>query len=130
LRGRAFGATLNGRVEAIMTAPHPWTPSARIRALLLAAGLCAFALPALAADPSPALPPNTVLPTPAPQGLGTDSPPDHPGPPTPPPQRTEEKSFSKPAYGNDPKTEADCYYVFGELRCDRVPRRDQGPTPK
>lgn len=112
-----------------MTAPHPRTLYARIKALLLAAGLCAFALPALAADP-PVLPPNTVLTTPEPRGLGTDSPPDHPGPPTPPLRRTEEKSFSKPAYGNDPKTEADCYYVFGELRCDRVPKRDQGPTPK
>lgn len=113
-----------------MTAPHRRILPARIKGLFLAVGLCAFALPAAAADPPPVLPPNTVLTTPAPQGLGPDSPPDHPGPPTPPPQRTEEKSFSKPAYGNDPKTEADCYYVFGELRCDRVPRREQAPTPK
>jgi hypothetical protein len=102
----------------------------RSTALLLAAGLGALALPALAADPPPVLPPHTVLTTPEPRGLGADSPPDHQAPPVTPPQRSEEKSFSKPAFGNDSKSEADCYYVFGELRCDRVPRRDQGPAPK
>jgi hypothetical protein len=105
-----------------MTAP---TLSALSSALLLTAGLCAFAPPAAAADP----PPQTVQMTPASQGLGPDSPADHQAPATAS-RRTDERSFPKPEYANDPKSEADCYYVFGQLRCDRVPRREPRPGPR
>jgi hypothetical protein len=110
-----------------MTAPHPRTSSAPTKALLLAAGLCAFALTAAAAAQ---LPPQTVTTTPVPQGLGRDSPVDHPAPPSTPPRRTEGKDATKFGYFNDPKSESDCYYVFGELRCDRVPKHEPRPEPK
>lgn len=109
-----------------MTAASLRTMSARCTALLFAAGLCAFALPAAAADP----PPQTVQPTPQAQGLGPDSPADHQAPPAARPPRTEQKSFAKPEFPNDPQTEADCYYVFGALRCDRIPRPKPRAGPK
>ena len=34
------------------------------------------------------------------------------------------KRTAYPTYGpGEQGTEADCYYVFGELRCDRIPSR-------
>ncbi len=35
-----------------------------------------------------------------------------------------------PSYHNDPDTEAYCYYVSGDLRCDRIRARHPGHSTK
>lgn len=60
-------------------------------------------------------------------GAGKEDPRDSGRADQPAPQPTR---AAFPSYSNDRTTEANCFFVFGELRCDRVPNRAHGTTKR
>lgn len=128
----ASGADLKTRVEMIMIAP-PSTPlSPPLKLLLLAAGVCALASPAAAglptsptSDPSGAKtdassPPSAQeIAGPAQPGAGAQTAVGQRGA-APTPGKPLTAVRHRPAdFATDPTTDANCYVIFGELRCNR-----------
>lgn len=98
-----------------MTDPPSSASSACNKAMLLAVGVLTFASPALAQDFRQQAGPITAV---ADRRDAGGAPADQakPSPPT-----AESQTPSRPpTFSTDQTSEADCYYVFGNLRCDRV----------